>query len=96
MDMHSTEHTAQALQSVGMVHRVDTIGRELAVWVSGDLLTFDVPIGCALVLHGERVRLRMVQPRDRVQVTYASRGSLLVALAIDVQPDALGERRAAT
>lgn len=84
--MQRSESTVRASRSVGMVHRVDTINRELTVFVHDDVLTFDVPVGCPIVLHGERVRLRMVQPRDRVNVTYTPRGGLLIALALEVQP----------
>lgn len=87
--MHGHEHIAQALVSAGVVHRVDTVSREVAVFVDGELLAFDVPVGCAVVLHGEPVKLRMVQPRDRVRITYASRGGLRLALTIDVQPDGI-------
>ena len=92
--MHGQEHVARALVSVGVVHRVDTVNREVAVFVDGELLIFDVPVGCTVVLHGEPVKLRMVQPRDRVQITYASRGALRLALAIEVQLDQIGGRLA--
>lgn len=92
--MHGTERNARALVSVGIVHRVDTVNREVAVFVNGERLTFDVPVGCAVVLHGERVKLRMVQPRDRVQITYVNRGVLRVALAIEVHLDQIGGRMA--
>lgn len=85
--MQGTERIARALVSVGVVHRVDTVNREIAVLAGGELLTFDVPVGCAVVLHGEPVKLRMVQPQDRVKIRHASRGGLQVALTIEVQPD---------
>lgn len=85
--MHKPEPIVRTLQSVGVVHRVDTVNRELTVLAGGDLVIFDVPVGCAIALHGERVRFRMVQPRDRVRVRYAWRCGLLVALAIEVQPE---------
>ena len=85
--MHRPESAVQALQSAGVVHRVDTVNRELTVLVNGDLLTFEVPVDCEIALHGERVRFRMLQPRDRVRVRRAWRGGLLVALAIEVRPE---------
>ena len=84
--MHQSEPAVRTLQSVGVVHRVDAINRELTVLVHGDLRTFDVPVDCAIALHGERVRFRMVQPRDRVRIRHTWRGGLLVAVAIEVQP----------
>jgi hypothetical protein len=85
--MHRPEPTVRALQSVGVVHRVDTVNRDLTVLAHGEQLTFDVPLDCVIVLHGERVRFRMVQPRDRVRVTHARRGGYLAALEIEVQPE---------
>lgn len=92
--MQGPERIARSLNSVGVVHRVDTVNRELTVFVNGVLLTFDVPVGCAVILHGELVKLRMVQPRDRVKITYASRGGLQVARTIEVQPDEIDGRAA--
>ncbi len=85
--MHGTERIARALVSVGVVHRIDTVNREVAVFVKGELLNFDVPVGCAVVLHGEPVKLRMVQPRDRVKITHTISGGLRVALTVEVQPN---------
>ncbi len=90
--MQKTERIARALASVGVVHRVDTVNREVAVFVDGELLTFDVPVGCEVVLHGEPVKLRMVQPQDRVKITHTRRGGLRVALMIEVQPDEITGR----
>jgi hypothetical protein len=90
--MQRPEYIAQALDCVGVVHRVDTVNRELTVFVNDELLTFDVPIGCPVILHGEPVKLRMVQPQDRVKIAHASRGSLCVALTIEVQPDEIAGR----
>ena len=73
------------MQSDGIVHGVDTVNRELAALVGGALVNFDVPPGCAVVLRGERVKLRMVQPGDRVRVTYASFRGSRVACAVEVQ-----------
>ena len=92
--MQKPEHIARALNSVGVVHRVDTVNRELTVFVNDGLLTFDVPVGCAVILHGELVKLRMVQPQDRVKITYASHGGLQVARTMEVQPDEIAGRTA--
>lgn len=90
--MHGQLRTAQALHSVGMIHRVDTVNRELTVIVNGELLTFDVPVGCEVILHGEHVKLRMVQPQDRAKITHLNRDNLRVALAIEVQPKNIAGR----
>jgi hypothetical protein len=85
--MQKPEPAVRSLQSIGVVHRVDTVNRELTMLLNGDPLTFDVPVDCEIALHGERVRFRMVQPRDRVRVRHAWRGGFPVALAIEVQPE---------
>lgn len=86
--MHRPEPTVRARQTVGLVHRVDTVNREVTVLVGDELLTFDVPVACEVLLHGERVRFRMLQPRDLVRVRHTGRGSLRVALAIEAQANA--------
>jgi hypothetical protein len=73
-------------QTDAVVRRVDVVNRELTVRAGHALAVFDVPPGCAVLLRGERVKLRMVQPGDRVRVTYAPRRGSLVACAVEVQP----------
>lgn len=90
--MQRAKRITRTLHSVGMVHRVDTVNRELTVFVDGELMTFDAPVGCAVILHGEPVKLRLVQPQDRVKITHTSRDGLRVALTIEVQPDEIAGR----
>jgi hypothetical protein len=71
-------------QTDGVVQHVDTVNRELAALVGGALVTFDVPPGCPVVLRGERVKLRLVQPGDPVRVTYTGARGPLVACAVEV------------
>lgn len=85
--MHCPKRIERALSSVGVVHHVDTVNREAAVFIESELLFFDVSIGCKIVLHGEPVKFRLIQPQDRVRITHTSRGGRRVALAIEVQPD---------
>jgi hypothetical protein len=42
----------------------------------------DVPPGCAVVLNGQPVRLRLIQPQDRVRVRVEAGG----VTRIDVNP----------
>jgi hypothetical protein len=56
------------------------------VHVSGTTVSFDVPPVCVITLRGERVKLRLIQPRDRVRVAYTESRGVRVAVAIDVQP----------
>ena len=84
--MQKRSHCKPVLEAEAVVHRVDPVNRELAALVEGILVTIYVPPGCEVVLRGERVKLRMVQPRDRVRVTYTERTDSLVAREIEVQP----------
>jgi hypothetical protein len=75
-----------ALEAEAAIHLVDPINRELATLVDGVLVTIYVPPACDVMLRGERIKLRMVQPRDRVRVTYTQCGDSMIASAIEVQP----------
>ncbi len=78
------------LEAEAVVHRVDPVNRELAALVEGVLVSIYVPPGCEVVLRGERVKLRMVQPGDRVRVTCAELDGSLLARAIEVEPGHAG------
>ena len=73
------------LQADGVVRQVDPVARELEVLVAGDSVSFDVGPECVVTLRGERVKLRILQPRDRVRVVYARDSGTLVATAVDVR-----------
>ncbi len=72
-------------QTDGLVREVDTVNRELTAVVGGELLTFDVPPDCVVVLRGERVKFRMVQPGDLLRVTYAEVRGSRVGRVVEVQ-----------
>ena len=84
--MQKRNNCRPVLEAEAVVHRVDPVNRELVALVEGSVVTIYVPPGCEVVPRGERVKLRMVQPRDRVQVAYTERADSLVARAIEVQP----------
>ena len=73
-----------ALEAEAVIRRVDPVNRELAALVEGVLVTIDVPPACEVILRGERIKLRMVQPRDRVRVTCTESANPIVACAIEV------------
>ena len=70
----------------GVVQRVDLVNRELELTVSNRPCVFDVPVDCLIVLHGERIKLRLVQPKDRVAITYVRRPNSLCVRRLDEQP----------
>lgn len=84
--MHVQNANRAVLQTNGVIRRVDPVGRELEVTVAGTPVSFDVRIDCAITLRGERVKLRLLQPRDRVRIMYAWVEGVRVADAVDAQP----------
>lgn len=84
--MHSPNPILHDADTVGVVQHIDTVNRELVVLVDGDELIVDVPVGCIILLHRERIKLRLVQPGDSVHITHMRRGALLVARTMLVQP----------
>ena len=84
--MRGRNSCESALEAEAVIHRVDPVNRELAALVEGVLVTIYVPPACEVFLRGERIKLRMVQPRDRVRVTYTESANPIVARAIEVLP----------
>lgn len=82
--MQTFDAPAAVLRDEGVVCRVDVINRELVLLAGGTRVVFDVPPDCPIALRGERVRLRLVQPRDRARVTYALRRGRPTARSIHV------------
>ena len=84
--MQPSQTGASPLQIEGVVCTVDTINRELVVRTNSSQTRFDVPSDCTIDLRSERVKLRMVQPRDRIKIVYAEVRGLLIARSMEVQP----------
>ncbi|HJZ53351.1 MAG TPA: hypothetical protein VKE74_00240 [Gemmataceae bacterium] len=70
----------------GIVRRVDPVGREVEVHVGGIPISLDIRPDCVITLRGERVKLRLIQPRDWVRVKYTEHSGARVADTIEVQP----------
>jgi hypothetical protein len=71
----------------GIVQSIDLVGRDLTVLLQTGITVFDIPPDCPILLHGEPIRLRMMQPRDHVRITFKCTSERLVAEKLDVQPD---------
>jgi hypothetical protein len=84
--MQKRNNSKRVLEAEAVVHRVDPVNRELVALVEGILVTIYVPPGCEVVLRGERIKLRMVQPGDCVRVTCTALADSLIAHEIEVQP----------
>jgi hypothetical protein len=88
--MQTRDASEPTLRVDGVVRRVDPVGRALEVLAAGTPVTFDVRPDCAVTLRGERVKLRLVLPRDRVRVAYTETPGALAAVAVEVQPGCPG------
>ena len=82
--MRTSETCGRYSQAEGVVQRVDTVNRELTILHGGGTHVIDVPPECPIVLRKERVKLRMVQPRDRLRVTYTEERGLKIACVVEV------------
>jgi hypothetical protein len=70
----------------GIVQEVDLVSRVVHVLLPSGLQAVDVPPRCPVILHGEAVKLRLVQPGDRVRLAYLPRNSAFVATSLAIQP----------
>ena len=84
--MHPPYTSVRQQRIEGTVLRVDIINRELAVFAGGMRVVIDVPADCRIVLRGEPVKLRMLQPLDRVRVACNISDRLPIANAVEVGP----------
>lgn len=66
--------TPSTLRMHGTVRKVDVANRALCLTVEGAHVDVDVPVGCPIFLRTERVKLRLVQPLDVVDVTCETNG----------------------
>jgi hypothetical protein len=67
----------------GVLQRVDLIDREVTVRQEGGVVNYSVSPGCEVLLNGERVKLRLLQPRDHVRVAYRPRAEGRAALSVE-------------
>ena len=70
--------------AAGVIERVDVRARELTLRLDGVAQVFGLPPGCPLFLHGEAVKLRLLQPADRAHVFYTREDGALVAHTVRV------------
>jgi hypothetical protein len=67
----------------GEIQLIDLIGREVTLRQESRLTRYSISANCEVLLNGERVKLRMLQPRDHVRVAYRRRGESRIALSIE-------------
>jgi hypothetical protein len=74
-------------RELGIVQGVDLVRRDLTVLLQSGVEVFDIPPDCPIVLRGEQIKLRMVQPRDHVWLKFHRTPERAVAEKVEVQPD---------
>jgi hypothetical protein len=84
--MQSPNANRRITEIDGVVRRIDPISREGEFHTEGVTIRLDIPINCVITLRGERIKLRLIQPRDRVRVSYNEHRGIRAADAIDVLP----------
>jgi hypothetical protein len=72
-------------QLEGTLTSVDLVNRVAAVQRGSRIVTFDVPPACEVLLRGERVKLRMLQPSDAVTIRYRGTAGRHVANVIEAR-----------
>ena len=70
----------------GVIKDVNVLSREVLIQLADDVLVIDVPVACLVLLNDERVKLRLLQAGDPVQVGFKKEGERAVAGTIHVQP----------
>ena len=70
----------------GEVRNIDPVNREITLRVQGESVTLDVPTDCTILLRGEPVKLRLIQPRDRLHVKAERIQDRCIARMVEVLP----------
>ena len=69
------------------MREVNGLAREILLLTAAGEIAIDVPCDCEIVLRGQRIKLRLVQPGDSVAVSLVNRAGRYVASRIIVQPE---------
>lgn len=67
----------------GIIQDVDAVNRDMTVLTAGQQKLVDVPPACPIVLNGETVKLRLLQPGDQVHIVYRNRNNRRAAQRIE-------------
>jgi hypothetical protein len=70
----------------GTVQGVDLVQREITVLVDSQPVNVEIPPQCPVLLRGERIKLRLVQAGDVVQICCTPRAARCVAERVEVAP----------
>lgn len=79
----SNFNPSKILRLHGFVEQIDLINREVELVAEPARHVVHVPSDCEVFLHGERVKLRMLQPGDRVEVACRAEAGALIASRLE-------------
>jgi hypothetical protein len=72
---------------LGTLQQVDAVTREIFVRTDAGVELIDVPPDSLVFLRGDQIKLRLLQPGDRVRVTYVKTLGSRIAKRLEVQPE---------
>ena len=84
IEQNLCERDPAVQEADGVIERVDVTSRELTVRIGSTPCLFALAPDCQLVLHGEPVKMRLLQALDRAHLRYAEAGDELVAYQVQV------------
>ncbi len=82
--MRSDSQITSLLEVEGAIQLIDAPCREMVILADGKPHRFDISGECSVWLHGERVKLRILQVTDLVHVSYSTHGDDHIAEQIRV------------
>lgn len=82
--MHSDTESIHLIEIEGNILSIDAPCREMTVAVGDAIKHFDIAGECSIWLHGERVKLRILQAGDPVHISYLARDADCAAVQIRV------------
>jgi hypothetical protein len=72
---------------LGTLQQMNAVTREISVRSDAGIELFDVPPDSLVFLRGEQIKLRLIQPGDRVRVTFVKISGSRIAKILEVQPE---------
>lgn len=82
--MHSDTESMHLLEIEGAIRSINAPCREMTVAVGDGIKHFDIAGECSIWLHGERVKLRILQTADPVHISYTIQDGEYLAMQINV------------
>lgn len=81
--LQSSTTGAELQIAQGTLLRIDLIVRELTMRQDNRLISYNIPPTCEVLLNDERVKLRLLQPRDHLRIAYCMQEDRRTALSIE-------------